>query len=62
MLTLMIKTLEKVVSEFPEELQEVAAKIMKEFTEGKNVEEIEQMIKQKIREIADEEVNTIAGK
>jgi len=58
----MIKTLEKVVSEFPEELQEVAAKIMKEFTEGKNVEEIEQMIKQKIREIADEEVNTIAGK
>ena len=56
----MIKTLENVVSEFPKELQEVAKKILNEFTEGKNIEEIEQMIKKELKEIADEEVSNLA--
>jgi len=56
----MIKTLESVVSEFPKELQEVAKKILNEFTEGKNIEEIEQMIKKELKEIADEEVSNLA--
>jgi len=57
----MIKTLENVISEFPEDLQGLAEKILNEFAEGKNVEEIEQMIKRELREIADEEVDMLAS-
>jgi len=57
----MIKTLENIISEFPVELQDLAEKILNEFAEGKNVEEIEQMIKRELREIADEEVDMLAS-
>jgi hypothetical protein len=58
----MIKTLERVISEFPEELQELAEIILNEFTKGKSNEEIEQIIKRELKEIANEEVTELESK